>query len=79
MEFSENQESDGVFPRIDGSFGNSYTIISFLINILMEEIKLVVFEEDELEYWDLSILINFLPQFNNQDSIFDVTDKLQEL
>ena len=45
----------------------------------MEEIKMVVFEEDELEYWDISILKNFLPQFINQDSIFDVTDKLQEL
>ena len=45
----------------------------------MEEIKPVVFEEDELEYWDISKLKKPLPLFINQDSIFDVTDKLQEL
>ena len=49
------------------------------MEMVMEEIKLVLFQEDEREYRGLSIIIEYLKLFFNQNSDPDVPDNWHEL
>ena len=59
----------------DCSIENTFKTTSPSIQTLIEELKSVVLQKDELEHRDISILTAFLPIVVNEDSKSDLTEK----